>query len=163
MKKILYIQRTILSLSLAAALLGATSGATTGATSGRQAGTNAPRSTKKQSSIIDVNGEWTWISTSNGIGVEMKMRGKAQFNEDYTDIVSISDGGWVRIKDNRKHPARELELTPSAGGAVERSYRVNGESQPYSEEAGRWLATVLIEAVRQGGFDASNRVKKIFD
>ncbi|HKG23171.1 MAG TPA: hypothetical protein VKC34_14835, partial [Blastocatellia bacterium] len=90
------------------------------------------------------------------------MRGKVRFNEDYTDILSISDGGWVRIKDNRKHPARSLEITPSGGG-FERSYRVDGESQPYNEDGGRWLATVLIEAVRQGGFDASNRVKKIFD
>ncbi|HVF91236.1 MAG TPA: hypothetical protein VNH22_14310 [Blastocatellia bacterium] len=160
MKKMLSVQKIILSLSLATSMLGATTAATPA--SGIQAGATARQTTKRQSSTIQENDELTWISTDNGVGIEVKMRGKVQFNEDYTDILSISDGGWVRIKDDRKGPARRLEITPTSGGGFERSYRVNGESRPYDEDAGRWLATVLLDAVRQGGFDASNRVKKIF-
>ncbi|HYP26098.1 MAG TPA: hypothetical protein VE262_05205 [Blastocatellia bacterium] len=153
--KTLSIQKTILSLALAITLFGAAIAAA------RQAPASASQKTGREHSVTRHNEEWTWRQTDNGVGIEMKMRGKVQFNDDYTDILTLSDDGWFRIIDDRKGPERRLEITRNAGGEITRSYRVSGEARPYDQEASRWLASVLNDAVRQAGFDAKNRVQKI--
>ena len=154
--KTLSIQKTILSLALAIALPGAATAAA------RQAAASAPQKRNNQSNTISQhNDEWMWRTSDDGVGIEVKIRGKVQFNEDYTDILSLSDGGSLRIKDERGRVTRRLDVTQNSSGSLGRSYSVNGETRPYDQEAGRWLAAVLTDAVRQAGLDASNRAQKI--
>ena len=154
--KSLSIQKTILSLALAIILFGAA------IADARQASASTSHKRDKQSNMIsEQNDEWAWRRTADGVGIEVKLRGVAQFKEDYTDILTLSDGGWLRIKDERNRVTRRLEVTPNSSGSLGRSYSVNGETRPYDEEARQWLAALLMEAVRQAGLDATNRAQKI--
>src|SRR6185295_1458015 len=48
----------------------------------------------------------------------------------------------------------------SADG-IKRDYSINGQTQAMDSEGRAWLAKVLNDTVRQGGYDAPTRVKKI--
>src|SRR5215470_3745176 len=116
---------------------------------------------QKQNLITQNNDESTWMWSNNGVKVEVKSHGKIEFNDDYTDITHISPGGSFRVRDNRGGVLRRLEITTTPEGELRRSYYVQDEARPYSDEARQWFASVLIEAVRQGGFDAQARAQKI--
>lgn len=112
--------------------------------------------------VVDENdNQWTWRWTDNGISLEMKVRGKVEFNDDYTDVVRIEPGGSLRIKDERGGVTRQIEITASSDGSLNRAYSVRGQSRPYDGEAQAWLARILSEATRQAGLDAGPRAKKI--
>ncbi len=105
--------------------------------------------------------QWTWQWSENGIGLELKIRGKVEFTDDYTDVVSISPGGSLRIKDERGGKTRRVEITPSDDGGLNRSYSVNGQTRPFDREAREYLARFLNEATQQAGLDAGPRARKI--
>ena len=112
--------------------------------------------------IVDENdNQWTWKWSDNGINLEMKIRGKVEFNDDYTDVLRISPGGSLRIKDERGGTTRQIEITPSSDGSLNRAYSVRGQARPYDREAQEWLSRLLSEATRQAGLDAGPRARKI--
>ena len=84
-----------------------------------------------EKTVSERNEEWTWQWRDNGISLEMKLRGKVEFNDDYTDVVSISPGGSLRIKDERGGKTRRIEITPSGDGGLTRVYSFDGETRPY--------------------------------
>ena len=106
---------------------------------------------QNESKISERNEQWTWQWRENNVSLEMKLRGRVEFNDDYTDVVSISPGGSLRIKDERGGKTRSIEITPSGDGSLNRSYSVNGEARPYDREAQEYLARFLNEATRQAG------------
>ena len=112
-------------------------------------------------SVNEDKHEWTWQWRHNNVSLELKLRGKAEFNDDYTDVVSISPGGSLRIKDERGGKTRRIEITPSGDGSLNRSYSVDGQARPYDREAQEYLARFLNEAVQQAGLDAAPRARKI--
>jgi hypothetical protein len=111
--------------------------------------------------VDDRDNQWTWKWTDNGISLEMKAQGKVEFNEDYTDVVRISPGGSLRIKDERGGATRQIEITPSSNGGLDRAYSVRGQARPYDDEARAWLSRILTDATRQAGLDAGPRARKI--
>jgi hypothetical protein len=114
-----------------------------------------------EKTISERNEEWTWQWRDNGISLEMKLRGKVEFNDDYTDVVSISPGGSLRIKDERGGKTRRIEITPSGDGGLTRVYSFDGETRPYAGEAQTWFARFLNEATQQAGLDAAPRARRI--
>lgn len=137
-----------------------TPGAASAAAPGQQASTSKVNS---QNWTTQNDGEWTWKWKENDVGLEVVLRGKVEFTDDYSDITSISPGGSLLIKDERGGVTRKIEITQSAGGGLNRSYSINGEHRPYDAEARAWFAKILFEAVRQAGFDARNRARKILN
>ncbi len=112
--------------------------------------------------IVDENdNQWTWRWTDNGINLEMKVRGKVEFNDDYTDVARISPGGSLRIKDERGGTTRQIDITAASDGSLNRAYSVRGQARPYDSEAQAWLSRLLSEATRQAGLDAGPRARKI--
>ncbi|HEX5736623.1 MAG TPA: hypothetical protein VF131_27580 [Blastocatellia bacterium] len=105
--------------------------------------------------------QWNWQWRENNVSLELKLRGRVEFNDDYTDVVSISPGGSLRIKDERGGKTRRVEITPSGDGSLNRSYSVNGEARPFDREAQEYLARFLNEATQQAGLDAAPRARKI--
>jgi len=103
----------------------------------------------------------TWVTTDDGQTQRIEIRGKAQFNDEYTDIVSVSEGGSVRVEEKRNGQLRRYEVTRNANGQLSRTYYVNGSAQPIDDNAKKWIAHLVLEAVRQGGFDADVRVQRI--
>jgi len=117
--------------------------------------------TVKENSIRTENDNWNWIHKDDSVRLEVTIRGKVEFADDYTDIKSISDdNGRIRIIDERGGESRKFEAVVAPDG-LKRSYWVNGESRPFDNEARVWLAKILNDTVRQGGYDARPRVQRI--
>ena len=114
-----------------------------------------------QKSRDEVNSVSRWEHTDDGLKRRFETRGKPEFNEDYTDIKSVSEGGWVIIEEHRGSQSYRYEVRRDAAGAITRAFFVNGKSQPLDENARTWLAKLVLDAVRQGGYDAERRVQRI--
>jgi hypothetical protein len=111
-------------------------------------------------SIRTDDNEWHWRHSDNGVGLDVRIRGRVEFAEDYSDITNISDDGSFRVTDERGGVTRKFEAKPTSGG-IQRAYWVNGAPRQFDQDARAWLAKVLDDAVRQGGYDAGPRVRRI--
>ena len=101
---------------------------------------------------------WEW--SDDGLKLRVEIRGKAEFTEDYTDIKDVSEGGSVRIEEDRNGQSRRFEIRRD-GGQLKRNYYVNGEARPLDENARTWLGKIVLQAVRQGAIDADKRVQTL--
>jgi hypothetical protein len=104
---------------------------------------------------------WTWNNTDDGLKMEVKVEGKVEFMDDYSDVQQILDDGALRVRDERPAMAKLYVVTRGADGQLRRSYTVNGEARPLDTEARQWLRGMLLVAARQGGLDARTRVRRI--
>jgi len=102
-----------------------------------------------------------WERSDGGFRMRIEIQGKAEFAEDYTDIRDVSEGGFVRLEEDRHGQTRRYEVRRSSGGQLQRIYYLNGEARPLDQEARNWLAKVVLDAVRQSGIDADKRVQTI--
>ena len=122
--------------------------------------TKSSDSSHSQTSVTSNDNEWHWKHSENGIGLEVKIRGNVEFADDYSDITNISDGGSIVVTDDRGGTTRRFQAKAGPNG-IQRTYSVNGASRQFDREASAWLAKVLDDTVRQGGYDAKPRVKRI--
>ena len=116
-----------------------------------------------QKSRDDIQNVTRWEHTETEIGLRRRFeaRGKPEFTDDYTDIKSITDGGWVIIEEHRDRQSYRYEVRYDASGQLTRLFYVNGVAQPIDANGKAWLAKFVLDAVRQGGLDAEKRVKTI--
>ncbi|HKU75792.1 MAG TPA: hypothetical protein VJR02_17920 [Pyrinomonadaceae bacterium] len=103
----------------------------------------------------------TWIIQDDGEKRRLEIRGKAEFNDDYTDIISVSEGGWVIVEEVHSGQSRRYEVRRDGAGQVTRAFYLNGTAHPLDADSKTWLAKFVLNAVRQGGFDAEKRVRTI--
>lgn len=101
-----------------------------------------------------------WEHSDDGLKFRVEIQGKAEFNENYTDIRDVSDGGFVRIEEDRNGQSRRYEVRRT-GEQLRRLYYVNGETHSIDNEARAWLARIVLDCVRQSGIDADKRVVSI--
>ena len=104
---------------------------------------------------------WEQSDSDTGLMRRLEMHGKAEFTDDYTDIKSVSEGGWVIIEERRDRQSYRYEVRRDSGGQLMRMFYVNGVSKPIDANGKAWLAKFVLDAVRQGGFDAEKRVRTI--
>ena len=102
-----------------------------------------------------------WINQDNDHKRSLEVRGKAEFNDDYTDVVSVTEGGFVIVEEQRDRQSHRYEVRRDMGGQLTRVFYVNGAAQPMDDAAKRWLAQLVLDAVRQGGIDTEKRVSRI--
>jgi hypothetical protein len=102
-----------------------------------------------------------WEDTDNGLTRRFETRGKPEFTDDYTDIKSIADGGWVIIEEHRDRQSRRYEVRRDSAGQITRTFYLNGAVQPLDAATKTWLAKFILDIVRQGGIDADKRVQRI--
>ena len=93
---------------------------------------------------------------------DVRLRGTVTFTDDLTDVQSLSDGGYLTLRDWSTVVPHTIEIT-SSNGALTRTYFVAGLKRPWDDEAKRFLATQLPIMVRQSGIGAESRVKSIFE
>lgn len=105
---------------------------------------------------------WTTTHSENGHELRIRVKGKAEFNDDYSALVSLSPGGSLNLRETNNGQTRRLEITADNSGALKQSYFVNDTARAFDDEARRWLATILLDMVRQSGFDAERRVARLF-
>ncbi len=107
--------------------------------------------------------EWFMNSMENGRGLQIRVKGKAEFNDDYSDIRRLSPGGSVRIRDSRGAQIRRLEIEADGNGNLKRVYFVNDSLRDFDAEARQWMTAMMLDLVRQSGFDAERRVARLFE
>jgi len=111
-------------------------------------------------SVRQENSNWNWHRNDDSEDLSVTIRGKVEFEDDYSDIRSITDGGDIRIKHNRHGVVRKFEAS-SEGGSIKRWYSINGQTGELDADARKWLAQVLDQTIRLGGYDAQARVRRI--
>lgn len=104
---------------------------------------------------------WTWNDTDERLKMEVKVEGKVEFKDDYSDVQEIFDDGALRVHEERPGAAKRYVVTRGADGQLRRSLTVNGEVRAFDAEAREWLRGMLLVATRQGGLDAGTRVRRI--
>lgn len=115
----------------------------------------------QSTTTIKDNNSWNWTHSENGIKLQVTIRGEVEFEDDYSDVKGIkTDNGLIQIMDEHGGATRRFEARVTADG-IKRSYSVNGQSIPFNDEARAWLKKVLRDTVREGGYDAKPRVKRI--
>ena len=103
----------------------------------------------------------TWEWSDDGWRMRVEIHGKANFTENYSDISSLSEDGFVRIEEDHNGESRRLEVNRDEGGRLLRKYSVNGEPRALDEKGRKWVAELLLTAVRQGAIDVDKRVQTI--
>ena len=104
---------------------------------------------------------WQWVSNNNGHRQEIKIRGDVQFTDDETDVKSISADGCLFIREKNGSTDRQYEVRNAGFGKVERIFTVQGERQSIDQDARRWIAEMILQTIRQTGYNASGRVQRI--
>jgi len=117
-------------------------------------------SKSERTSVSKDSSNWNWHHNDDSEDLSVTIRGKVEFTDDYSDVKSISEGGDVRIKHDRHGVLRKFEASSEAG-SIKRAYSINGQSGALDGDARKWLAQVLDQTVRLGGYDAKTRVQKI--
>ena len=107
--------------------------------------------------------EWVMSHSDDGREFHLRITGKPEFTEDYSDIQSLAPGGSVTIEEKTGSTARKLEITAAGDGQLERKYSVNGAPRELDAEGKQWVAAVILNAVRQSAFDAERRVARLFE
>lgn len=110
---------------------------------------------------VDDN-EWMMNRREDDRELRIRIKGKPEFTDDYGDIKSLSAGGYVRVEETRGSVRRRFEIASDASGSVRRSYYLQSRTHEFDSEARQWLSALLLEAVRQSGFDAERRVARLY-
>lgn len=110
----------------------------------------------------DDQSKTTWIQQDGEQKRLLEIRGKAEFNDDYTDIRDVTEGGWVIVEEKTDRQWFRYEVRRDPAGQITRAFYANGTARPLDDSAKSWLSKFVLEAVRQGGFDAEKRVQRIF-
>src|SRR5689334_17943035 len=97
-------------------------------------------------SVQENNGRHTVTVKLEGgrCAIDFRLEGKVQFNDDFTDLVSLSSEGRMRLDVRDGGERRQLQIEPGRGGLV-RTWKVNGQVQPYDDSARAWFAAFLID------------------
>ena len=101
-----------------------------------------------------------WTESVNGNELVVTMRGNVRFNDDYTDVLSLSDDGYFQIREKRDGTTHQIEINARVGGEWQRRYTVQGGTREYDAEARSQLARMLAAALRDG-FQAEARARKM--
>ena len=102
---------------------------------------------------------WEW--SDDGWTRRVEVSGKAEFNEDYSDVKSLSEGGLLRIEESHGNQSYQLLVRRDENGQLVRKYLVNGEAHSLDANGKKWIAGLLLMAVRQGAIDTDNRVRSM--
>jgi hypothetical protein len=117
------------------------------------------------SNTIDTHkDEWVMRHLDDhGNSFDLRIKGKPEFSDDYSDLKSLAPGGSVTIQQKIGSISRKLEITPGGDGQLQRKYSVNGAAHELDAEGKQWMAGIILNAVRQSGFDVERRVAKLFE
>jgi len=118
-------------------------------------------STHVEHIINSDDNKWNWHHVDNGNDLQVTIRGRVEFADDYSDVTAFPTGsGDISVSERRGSVTRKFTATPS-GGQIKREYSVNGEPRQMDAEGRAWLAKVLNDTVRMGGYDAPTRVARL--
>jgi beta-lactamase regulating signal transducer with metallopeptidase domain len=103
----------------------------------------------------------TWRTTDGLHHREMRIQGDVHFNDDETDVKSMSSDGYFSYEESYGFSGRRYQVIPGASGQVVRRYLVDGRERPFDADAQAWLRAALPDLLRESGIDAPERVRRI--
>ncbi len=95
--------------------------------------------------------------------VKLSSVGKFEFTGDFSDIVSVANGGQVVVEVDYGARDRRVTFRRGSGGTLERIYKVDGDVRPYDADAKSWFSETLTYLFRRTGFMAEERARWILD
>ncbi len=88
---------------------------------------------------------------------EVRVEGDLVFNEDFTAVTRVSNGGLLRFDVRRPGTRHRLEIERGPAGGPKYDWSVNGNGQPFDAAAERWLAEVLLDFFRSTSYKSAER------
>lgn len=86
--------------------------------------------------------------------------GNLALNAAETDVADLGAGGTATFQERRDGVNRRLDLSEH-DGTLQRRYFVDGQQRTYDAAAQRWFAGLLPTLIRETGFGARARVKRM--
>jgi beta-lactamase regulating signal transducer with metallopeptidase domain len=115
-----------------------------------------------QSTWSEHNNRTTTWRTNDGLhSREMRIHGDVHFNDDETDVKSMSSDGFFSYEESFGFTSRRYQAMADASGQIARRYLVDGREKPFDADAQAWLRAALPDLLRDSGIDAPERVRRI--
>jgi beta-lactamase regulating signal transducer with metallopeptidase domain len=102
------------------------------------------------------------ITRGPGCEIDVRIDGKPTFNRDFTDVVDIDGRGVFHVDILDDGVRREL-LIRADNGRLSRTWRVDGQEQPYDADAAHWFASALVAIDRMTAFAVEMRLPTLLD
>ncbi len=120
--------------------------------------------TRKSEHISVDSDNYSWVMNrhDNDQDLRIRIKGKAEFTDDYSDLKTLSPNGLFRIEETRGSISRRFEIETDGNGNQRRAYFVQGKAHDFDSEARQWLTAMMLDMVRQSGYDAPRRVARLF-
>jgi hypothetical protein len=92
-----------------------------------------------------------WASSERGKATKLDIEDQAnvRFNQDYTDVESVSPTGYFDLCEHSNGTVREVRIT-SVDGGLQHAFLVGNSPHLWDAEAKEWLAKALRIAIRDG-------------
>jgi beta-lactamase regulating signal transducer with metallopeptidase domain len=103
----------------------------------------------------------TWRTNDGLHSREMRVRGDVHFNDEETDVKSMSADGFFGYEESFGFSSRRYQATVDSSGQIVRHYLVDGREKPLDADAQAWLRAALPDLLRDSGIDAPERVRRI--
>src|SRR5216117_2848093 len=104
------------------------------------------------------NDDVTISFTLGNCMIKLSSVGKFEFNDDFTDIAFVANGGQVVVDVDYGAQDRRLTVRPS-----ERIYKVDGDVRPFDAEAKSWFSETMTYLFRRTGYMAQERARWILN
>lgn len=100
---------------------------------------------------------------SDGItNYKLTFSGSITFNDEETDITSISPGGYLKFSKTSFGNTRGVIIESNKNGNLLREYYVGKKIQAWEPNGKEWFTNVLPEIIRNTGLGAKERTIKIY-
>ncbi len=109
------------------------------------------------------NGKTT-ISIKNGFGnnFNIEYKGEITLSDDDTDVIAISDGGYMEIKKAAFGSRRRIYIESDNSGKLIKKYFVGSSQRNFDAEGRKWLSEILLEVVRTTTLGSEKRVNRMY-
>ena len=104
---------------------------------------------------------WEVHWSGRDCGVDLRAEGDIQFNDDLTEIASISRNGFFDLSVREGDALTRLVVRPAGQGELDRRFTVNGAERRWDGGAREWFADFLLQLDRQTGFGIDVRFPKL--
>ncbi len=103
------------------------------------------------------NGSGSMTIINDGVSIKMEYEGKIAFNEEETEIRSLSPNGYLKYKKNDK----KLFVESNSKGEISYEFYDDGEKLTFDERGKKFLAEAIKEMIGYG-IDTEGRVERIY-
>lgn len=120
---------------------------------------------RKSTSInVSDNGKTSISVKNNGFGnnFQVEFKGDITLSNDDTDVIAISDEGYMEIKKSAFGNRRRVFIESNSSGQLTKKYYVGGSERNFDSEGRKWMAEILLEVVRTTTLGSEQRVNRIY-